>query len=53
MIQIESCPVACMLCLVYLNYTTRLRSHSVSFSDIAVSSLMMAVKPKHVGTNED
>jgi len=34
MIQIESCPVACMLCLVYLKYTTRLQSRSVSFSNI-------------------
>lgn len=31
MIQIGFCPVACMLCLVYLKYTTRLQSRNVSF----------------------
>jgi hypothetical protein len=51
MIQIWSCLVACMLCLVYLKYTTRLQSCNVSFSNIDVSSLIMPVKPKHVGTN--
>ena len=53
MIRIGSCPVACMLCLVYLKYTTRLQSRNVSFSNIDISSLVMAVKPTHVGTNEE